>query len=227
VTAGKIVLKTTLPPHTLEVPPAPPRAHGGKLRLLCFGRLLPYKGLDLLADALDMIGPVLGFELRVCGDGPPSAALTRLAARPGVSVERRWFADEELPGLLAWADALVLPYREASQSGVAALAMAAGRHVLATNVGGLAEQLGGLVLAQLCPPQPAAIANGLIEMTAQRAGRAGAAAAPVDAAANWRDMAARMAGSLAEMLPSSGAGFEHIRRAPSAIVTPRSGAPPV
>ena len=41
---------------------------------------------------------------------------------PGVTVERRWFGDEELPDLLGWADALVLPYREASQSGVAALA---------------------------------------------------------------------------------------------------------
>ena len=108
----------------------------------------------------------------------------------GVSVERRWFADAELPGLLAWADALVLPYREASQSGVAALALAAGRHVLATTVGGLPEQLGGQPRAILCAPNAPAIAKGLLELTQLLAQPASAAAA---AAPGWHAMAAAIA----------------------------------
>jgi len=140
--------------------PAQPR-RSGPLRLLNFGRLLPYKGLDLLAEALTRLGPVPAFELRVCGEGPESAALTRLRTLPHVRVEARWFNDAELPGLLTWADAVVLPYREASQSGVAALALAAGRPVLATNVGGLPEQLGQAPSALLCAPTPEGISDGL------------------------------------------------------------------
>ncbi len=63
--------------------------------------------------------------------------------------------------LLAWADAVVLPSREASQSVVAAVALTAGRYVIATNVGGLAEQLRDEPLATLCEPHPDSLANGL------------------------------------------------------------------
>jgi glycosyltransferase involved in cell wall biosynthesis len=148
------------PPFSFTAPlpaaTAAPRPH-----VLHFGRLLPYKGLDLLADALALLGPARDFDLRICGEGPHSNTLARLAAMPGVKVENRWFSDSELPELLSWASALVLPYREASQSGVAALAIAAGRQVLATNVGGLPEQLGHLPGALLCAPEPEAIAAGL------------------------------------------------------------------
>jgi glycosyltransferase involved in cell wall biosynthesis len=156
-------------------------------KLLYFGRLLPYKGLDMLANALEFLGGNRPFELRICGDGPDSPALERLAAMSGVVVERRWFAEGELPGLLAWADALVLPYREASQSGVAALALAAGRGVLATNVGGLPEQLDGHPEAILCAPNAPAIARGLLELTKLLARPR---LASNDSVPDWRAMAA-------------------------------------
>jgi glycosyltransferase involved in cell wall biosynthesis len=69
--------------------------------------------------------------------------------------------EDEVGALLGWADAVVLPYREASQSGVAAAAIAARRAVIATNVGGLAEQLRDETLAILCEPDAASLAQGL------------------------------------------------------------------
>ncbi len=153
-----------LPPFRFgPVPPA--FAHGGRPRLLFFGRLLPYKGLDLLAEALAGAGDRC--EVRVVGSGPDSTALAALRALPFVRVENRWVPEDEVGALLGWADALVLPYREASQSGVAPAALAAGRFVIATDVGGLGEQLAGSPLARLCPPDAAAIAAAIRDLPAQ------------------------------------------------------------
>ncbi len=164
LTAGRLVLKTSLPPHTLDIPPPPPRAHGGKLRLLCFGRLLPYKGLDLLADALAMLLPRPDIEVRVVGAGPESAPLAALRGLPGVSVENRWVPEDEVGTLIAWSDAVVLTHTEASQSGVAAAGIAAGRWVVATRVGGLTEQLAGQQGALLCSVDSRSIAANLLRL---------------------------------------------------------------
>ena len=51
----------------------------GTLRLLCFGRLLPYKGLDLLAEALARLGPCADLVVRVVGQGTDSADSGRAA----------------------------------------------------------------------------------------------------------------------------------------------------
>ncbi|WP_297488987.1 glycosyltransferase [Acidocella sp.] len=184
----------------MKLAPAEP---GVRPRLLHFGRLLPYKGLDLLAEALALLGPDRDFELRICGEGPRSATLARLAAMDGVDVENRWFSDAELPGLLAWAGGLVLPYREASQSGVAAMAIAAGRQVLATNVGGLPEQLGHLPAALLCAPEPHAIAQGLQslssrlrEVPAPEATADSLAISQAESRVDWQDFAAAMLAAL-------------------------------
>jgi glycosyltransferase involved in cell wall biosynthesis len=158
---GKKLLRTTLPPHTPDTPPPLPRAHGGKLRVLCFGRLLPYKGLDLLAGALEQVLPRDDLVIRVVGQGPESDALRRLRGLPGVSVENRWVPEDEVGTLLAWSDAVVLTHREASQSGVVAAALAAGRWIVATRVGGIAEQLAGQAGAVLCDIDAEAIAAGL------------------------------------------------------------------
>jgi glycosyltransferase involved in cell wall biosynthesis len=193
-TGGQGLTRLWHPPIGFTAPLAPSPATA-RPHVLHFGRLLPYKGLDLLADALVLLGPARNFELRICGEGPQSSTLSRLAAMPGVKVENRWFSDAELPELLSWAGALVLPYREASQSGVAALAIAAGRQVLATNVGGLPEQLGHLPGALLCAPEPEAIAAGLQALVS----RLRDAPSPFEAASpgtGWNDFAAAMLAAL-------------------------------
>ncbi len=158
---GKPLLFASLPPLIYGPIPPPPRAHGGNLRLLSFGRLLPYKGLDLLADSLEILQGEERSEVRIVGSGPESPELDRLRALPCVTVENRWVPEDEVSKLLAWSDALVLSHREASQSGVAATALAARRWVVATRVGGLEEQLRDEKLAVLCDPTPASIAEAI------------------------------------------------------------------
>ncbi len=190
LTRGKPVLRTSLPPYTLREPAPAPRAHGGKLRLLCFGRLLPYKGLDLLAEALRLLLPRDDIEVRVVGQGPESAALSALRGLKGVSVENRWVPEDEVGRLIAWSDAIALTYREASQSAVAAAALAAGRWIIATRVGGLAEQLAGHAMALLCDVDARSVANGLARVLAQPRPQ------PSNPPPDWRLDAAKLARDL-------------------------------
>jgi len=194
--AGKPLIMAGLPPFVFGPPPPPPRAHGGALRLLSFGRLLPYKGLDLLAAALGRLGAQPDLEVRVAGSGPESAALAALRALPGVRVENHWVPEEELGALLAWADALVLSHTEASQSGVAVAAISAHRWVVATRVGGITEQLSGEKLARLCDPTPGSLAaalRGLLENPPD-------SPPGDDPRAAWQATASAMAGNIAAML---------------------------
>jgi glycosyltransferase involved in cell wall biosynthesis len=153
------LIRFSHPPFGFEMPAAERAA--GPPRLLCFGRLLPYKGLDLLAGALASLPPEVAIEVRVAGSGPESGALDALRSCRGVTVENRWVPEAEIGSLLAWSDALILPSREASQSGVAAAALAAGRPVIATRVGGLREQLTGAPQAVLCEPDAGSVARAI------------------------------------------------------------------
>jgi glycosyltransferase involved in cell wall biosynthesis len=177
------------PPRHFGPPPPPPFAHGGPLRLLFFGRLLPYKGLDLLADALRLLGPRENLEARIVGSGPDSAALDALRALPGVTVENRWVAEPEIGAVVAWSDALVLPYREASQSGAAAAAIAARRYVVATRVGGLIEQVQGHALALLCDPEPRSLASALDTLLNRRTAIGPESVECRPEKSTWRDFA--------------------------------------
>jgi glycosyltransferase involved in cell wall biosynthesis len=188
-TQSRPLLLLSHPPVAFEVPPRPAGAEG-TLRLLTFGRLLPYKGLDLLAEALALLGPVPGLVVRVVGSGPESATLAALRALPCVAVENRWVPEDEVGGLLGWSDALVLPYREASQSGVAAAALAAGRRVLATRVGGLEEQLAAAPGAILCEPDAASLLAGLRRLLAMPA--ACIALPPAETQEAWHEVAASL-----------------------------------
>ncbi|HEX7390310.1 MAG TPA: glycosyltransferase [Acidiphilium sp.] len=207
VLPGQKILTLSHPPMPVSVTSGakgaslpPPFAHGGQPRLLMFGRLLPYKGLDLLREAMERLGPDPGFDLKIAGDGPVSDELSRLGAMPRVTVDRRWIPEAELPDLIGAADAVILPYRQASQSGVAAAALALGRYVISTDVGGLGEQLRGAPRTVLCPPDAAALARAIAAFCAGR-GEAGrgvdVAEAQADPMAAWTHMAVQVRAGLA------------------------------
>ena len=200
---GRPLLMASLPPFVFGPRPPPPLAHGGRLRLLCFGRLLPYKGLDLLADALGGAALSRRLEVRIVGEGPASPELERLASLRGVQVENRWVPEGEIAGLIAWADAVILPYREASQSGVAAAAIAARRWVVATRVGGLVEQFRGEPLAIMCAPDAGELRRALEKLLVDPPAPA---ADGIDPRQAWRGVAAGLlAGICRQVLARRGA----------------------
>jgi glycosyltransferase involved in cell wall biosynthesis len=193
------------PPFTFGPMPSQPFSHGGTARLLCFGRLLEYKGLDLLASAMRQVGSQIAWELRVVGRGPECPALEALRALPGVTVENRWVPEDEVGTLIGWADVVVLPYKEASQSGVAPAAIAAGRLVVSTRVGGLIEQLENEDLAMLCEPDAASVAAALRDLLGTRPTMRPAMLS-VDPRLAWRDAAQRL---LNRFAASALPGFAH------------------
>ena len=68
-------------------------------------------------------------------------------------------ADDELPGLFGPGTVATFPYREIEASGVLALALAHGRPILASQIGGFAETLAEGVHGQLVEPDdPASLA---------------------------------------------------------------------
>ncbi len=109
--------------------------------LLYFGRIEPYKGLEVLLAAFSSLRHVLpGWRLMVAGSGPLPEAFRRTAL-PEVELLNRYIADQEVATLMQRARIVVLPYTQATQSGVIATAYAFGRPVITTKVGGLSEMV--------------------------------------------------------------------------------------
>jgi rhamnosyl/mannosyltransferase len=115
------------------VPPPPP---GAPPRAIFIGRLLAYKGLDILLRALERVPDL---RLDIVGSGPEGPRLRTLAQALAITDRVRWYGeypDEDLPRRMADADFLVLPSVTVEEMfGLVVLeAMAAGRPVLTTAV---------------------------------------------------------------------------------------------
>ena len=111
------------------------------LRVLFLGRIMAYKGLNILVEAIEsMRREGIRVVLSVYGEGELGNLGARLN-RLGSVVVNRWINHAEIGDILRSHHVLALPYVEASQSGVAAAAIGAGLPVVATPVGGLIEQV--------------------------------------------------------------------------------------
>ncbi|CAO5250627.1 Glycosyl transferase group 1 (Modular protein) [Frankia sp. AgKG'84/4] len=136
-----------------------PRRHDGVTNLLFFGTIRPYKGLEDLLSAFDLLtdDEVARFRLTVVGETweghtLPARMIERSRHRDRIVFVNRYVSDVEVNSHFANADAVVLPYRRSSASGPLHVTMAAGLPVVVTDVGGLTEIAGQYPGATLVPP---------------------------------------------------------------------------
>ncbi len=113
--------------------------------LLFFGYVRAYKGLDILVEAMpEILRRHPGTRLLVAGEfyhGEKTIRerIEKLGISDHVTIESGFVPNDRIPLLFSASDALVLPYREASQSGVVQQAYGFGRPVIVTDRGGLPE----------------------------------------------------------------------------------------
>jgi glycosyltransferase involved in cell wall biosynthesis len=137
--------------------------------ILFFGIVRPYKGLDVLLEALRIAVTQVKCKLRIAGEFyDPIDKYTRMIREfrleSFVEVNDRYIPNEEIAGFFEQADVLVLPYREATQSGVLRMALASGLPVIASDVGSFADEVEQNVNGLLVrPADPARLADALIQ----------------------------------------------------------------
>jgi glycosyltransferase involved in cell wall biosynthesis len=105
--------------------------------ILFIGRISSYKGVELLVDVIEEIEN----EIDKCIIAGKSNYDLNLKDTDKLQILDKYLSEEEVGELLGWADILVLPYLEATQSGVIALGINAELPMVCTLVGGLQEQL--------------------------------------------------------------------------------------
>lgn len=153
--------------------------------VLFFGRLMRYKGLTYLVEAWRRVASLHPHaRLVIAGAGPDAAWLREATAQlPRCSLCEGHLPEPVVAQLFLDCDLVVLPYIEASQSGVAALAAAMGRPVVASAVGDLAHLVRTTGMGKLVPPADAgALAATLDALLRDPNARAALAAAARQAA---------------------------------------------
>ena len=137
--------------------------------ILFFGFIRKYKGLDLLLEAMaDQQIKDAGIKLLIAGEFYEDEKqyqdqINRLGIKDQLILKTDFIPDSEVQYYLCAADAIIQPYRNATQSGVTPLAYHFEKPMVVTNVGGLPalvpDQKAGLVIE----PNPAAIAKGIVK----------------------------------------------------------------
>ena len=140
--------------------------------LLFFGYVRKYKGVDLLLQALAQVPADFAVTLLVAGEfyDPQESYQTliqELGLTDRVRIINRYIPEPEWPDLFAATDALVLPYRTASQSMSIALAYGFGKPVIVSRVGGLAEAVENGHTGLIVEPTPAALATAIQRLYAE------------------------------------------------------------
>ena len=136
--AGKNIV--TVPHGPVMVPPDVALLPA-KRRILMFGRMEAYKGLNVLLDAIKIL-KAKGFllVLRLAGSGPELNRLEKDFTETGLcSIFSVFVGREQALQEFHDCDVVIAPYTEATQSGVIAAAYANGRPVIASNVGGIPD----------------------------------------------------------------------------------------
>lgn len=163
-----VVLENGVDLGRFETLPAPRFATRPRIGVVA--NLRPVKGVDVFAHAAALIDdPTATFH--VAGDGEQRPELERLIDNLGLSDRFHLPGNvADVPGFLAGLDVVVLPSHAEGMSNAVLEALAAGRPVVATDVGANAHLLGGGAFGVLVPPgDPAALAAAIDRLLANPA----------------------------------------------------------
>ena len=141
---------------------APPQ---GPIKLLFVGRLVPYKGADMLIEALARL-PLVDFELTIIGDGPERTRLQELAR--GWELEDRitftgWIPQEETARHYKNADLFCFPSIREFGGAVVLEAMAAGLPCIVPDHGGIGEYVTPSSGFKVAPTSRKAVIQGMAD----------------------------------------------------------------
>ncbi len=136
-------------PHGTDMAPAPTPIRGER-RLLVFGRLYEYKGVDTALEAFRTLPErISDTKLVIAGRGP-LAELAR--GKRNVELRDEYIADSDIDALLDGVRLVLLPYKDASQSGVGLQAVGRGVPCVVSCAGGLPDLVQGSSPALVVPP---------------------------------------------------------------------------
>lgn len=133
-------------PLNLQVP-AVEMPHSKRVRFLFLGMIRPYKGVDLAIKAMEILcRDGVDAELTIAGEfWEPVEKYERLVAdlnlKQSVTLSPGYVEDSNVRRLIQGHHVLLFPYRSSSQSGLIPIALGAHRPVIATDVGGLSEEV--------------------------------------------------------------------------------------
>ncbi|MBK8904976.1 MAG: glycosyltransferase [Anaerolineaceae bacterium] len=178
--ADRTILRAYLPQARVLVSPLPTYAELGNgstaelpvdlptdrpLLLFC-GLVRPYKGLDILLEALTLVKQPV--HLLVAGEfwqgglATYQTQIQRLDLTNCVTIIDEYVPDELLAACIDRANVVVLPYRSATQSAVVQTAFGRGKPVITTDVGGLGEVVEDGRTGLVVPPEdPRALAEAI------------------------------------------------------------------
>lgn len=135
-------------------------------KIAFIGRINKYKGVDVLLAAFERVLYSLpNLKLVIAGSGDCSEYMSSIEKMgDSIDLQNRWIADNEIPQIIEKVDFVVLPYSEATQSGVIPLAFAFGKSVIATNVGGIPEQVPQNIGVLVPPNDSLSLSNAILNL---------------------------------------------------------------
>ncbi|MCP6758401.1 MAG: glycosyltransferase family 4 protein [Fischerella sp. CENA71] len=139
--------------------------------LLFLGRIWPYKGLKYLLEAIPLVAEhIPEVKLIIAGRGENlQQYFPNGYDEKRYEILNRYIQDTEIADLFQRSTAVILPYIEASQSGVAAIAYGMGTPVIASDIGGLSEMIKHEKDGLLVPPRNVrALADAIIHLLSDR-----------------------------------------------------------
>ncbi|MBR1584269.1 MAG: glycosyltransferase family 4 protein [Clostridia bacterium] len=150
----------------------PRRAEAGRTRFLLFGRIRPYKGIDILLKAISLLDEetrskclftIRGKQYPKIDPTDYPALIRQYGIGDCVCFSAQRVPDEEIPALLGDADIAVFPYRKIYGSGALLMAYTYGVPVIASDIPTFREETdGGQTGLLFAPEDPAALRDAIL-----------------------------------------------------------------